>query len=177
MRHLASDRRAGWVLLALTALFCLLAVDYVFQPSAALRHVLNVGVYNNVMIAAGLVSVARGVFRRSERAAWILVGIAVLAWGIGDTVWTFTVANMANPPFPSYADVGFLSVYPPAYAAILLLLRARIGRLHSSLWLDGVIGGLAVAAVGTAVVFQAVLKVLGGSPPPWRRTWRTRSRT
>jgi two-component system cell cycle response regulator len=164
MRHLASDRRAGWALLALTAVFALLAVDYVFQPSEALRHTLNVAVYNNLMIAAGLVCVARGVLRRPERAAWILVGVAVLAWGIGDTVWTFTVANDADPPFPSYADVGFLAVYPPAYVGIVLMLRARVARLHTSLWLDGVIGGLAVAAVGTAVVFQAVLNMTGGSP-------------
>src|SRR5439155_5386217 len=116
------------------------------------------------MIGAGLVCVARGVLRRSERAAWILVGVAVLAWGIGDTVWTFTVANLDDPPFPSYADIGFLCVYPPAYGAIVLLLRGRVGRLHASLWLDGIIGGLAVAAVGTAVVFQAVLNMLGGSP-------------
>jgi diguanylate cyclase (GGDEF)-like protein len=164
MRQLASDRRAGWALLGLTALFGLLAFDYVLQPSDALRHVLNVGVYNNVMIGAGLVCVARGVVRRSERLAWILVGVAVISWGVGDTVWTFTVADMPDPPFPSYADVGFLCVYPPAYAAIVLLLRGRVGRLHASLWLDGIIGGLAVAAVGTAVVFQAVLKMLGGSP-------------
>jgi len=163
MRHIASDRRAGWALLALTAVFVFLAFDYVFQPSAALRHVLNIAVYNNVMIGAGLVCVARGVLRRADRVAWILAGIAVLSWGIGDTVWTFTVANMPNPPFPSYADIGFLCVYPPAYGAIVLLLRSRVARLHTSLWLDGLIGGLAVAAVGTAVVFQAVLKVLGGS--------------
>jgi HD-GYP domain-containing protein (c-di-GMP phosphodiesterase class II) len=164
MRHLASDRRAGWALLALTALFGLLAFDYVLQPSDALRHVLNVGVYNNVMIGAGLVCVARGLLRRPERAAWLLIGVAVLAWGIGDTVWTFTVADLDDPPFPSYADIGFLCVYPPAYVAIVLLLRGRIGRLHVSFWLDGIIGGLAVAAVGTAVVFQAVLNMLGGSP-------------
>ena len=164
MRHLASDRRAGWALLALTAVFALLAVDYVFQPSEALRHTLNVAVYDNLMIAAGLVCVARGVLRRPERAAWILVGVAVLAWGIGDTVWTFTVANDTDPPFPSYADIGFLSVYPPAYVGIVLMLRARVARLHRSLWLDGVIAGLAVAAVGTAVVFQAVLNMTGGSP-------------
>ena len=164
MRHLASDRRAGWALLALTGVFALLAVDYVFQPSASLRHVLNVGVYNNVVIGAGLVCVARGVLRRQERVAWILVGVAVLAWGIGDTVWTFTVAGDADPPFPSYADIGFLLVYPPAYVGLVLMLRARVARLHTSLWLDGVIGGLAVAAVGTAVVFQAVLKMTGGSP-------------
>src|SRR5690348_6083662 len=163
MRQLASDRRAGWALLALTAVFALLTVDYVFQPSPWLRHILNVAVYNNVMIGAGLACVARGVVRRTDRVAWILAGVAVLSWGIGDTVWTFTVANMPNPPFPSYADIGFLCVYPPAYGAIVLLLRSRVGRLHTSLWLDGLIGGLAVAAVGTAVVFQAVLRVLGGS--------------
>jgi diguanylate cyclase (GGDEF)-like protein/putative nucleotidyltransferase with HDIG domain len=163
MRHLASDRRAGLALLALTAVFGLLAVDYVFQPSEALRHVLNVGVYNNLMIAAAAVCVARGVLRRQERVTWILAGAAVLAWGAGDTVWTFTVANDANPPFPSYADIGFLAVYPPAYVAIVLMLRARVARLHVSLWLDGLIGGLAVAAVGTAVVFQAVLTMTGGS--------------
>ena len=163
MRHIVSDRRAAWALFALSALFGLLAVGYVFQPSDSLRHVLNVAVYNNVMIAAGLVCVARGALRRTDRVAWILVGAAVLAWGAGDTVWTFTVAGLANPPFPSYADAGFLSVYPPAYVAIVLLLRSRLGGLHSSLWLDGVIGGLAVAAVGTAVVFEEVLRMTGGS--------------
>jgi two-component system cell cycle response regulator len=164
MRRLAANPRAASVLLGLTAVFGLLAVEYTFQLSGWLRHALNVGVYNNVMLAAGAACVARGVAVRHERLAWLLVGAAVLAWGIGDTVWTFTVANMENPPFPSYADAGFLAVYPPAYVAIVLLLRSRVGQLRSSLWLDGVIGGLAVGAVGTAVVFQAVLGALGGSP-------------
>jgi two-component system cell cycle response regulator len=104
-----------------------------------------------------------GVKIKKERLAWILVGSAVLAWGVGNTVWTFTVANLSNPPFPSYADIGFLAVYPPAYVAIVLLLRSRAGQLRASLWLDGVIGGLAIAAAGTAVVFQAVLGATGGS--------------
>jgi diguanylate cyclase (GGDEF)-like protein len=156
-------RASTCILVALTAVFGLLAVAYVFQPSHSLRHALNVGVYNNVMLAAGAMCVARGMTVRRERAAWILIGAAVLAWGIGDTVWTFTVANQPNPPFPSYADIGFLAVYPPAYAGIVLLLRSRIGHLPTSLWLDGIIGALAVSAVGTAVVFRAVLSELGGS--------------
>ena len=53
------------------------------------------------------------------------MGAAVGAWGIGDTIWTFAIANDPNPPFPSIADIGFLAVYPPAYAAIVLLLRSR----------------------------------------------------
>src|SRR3954463_8489249 len=156
-------RSAAISLWALTAVFAFVASEYVFQYSEQVRHVLNVGVYNNVMIAAGLACIARGIVQRVERLAWILIGFAVLAWGVGDTIWTFTVANMENPPFPSVADIGFLSVYPPAYVGIVLLLRSRIGRLHTSLWLDGVIGALAIASLGCAVVFEAVLGTTGGS--------------
>src|SRR5207247_2231359 len=89
---------------------------------------------------------------------------AVAAWGVGDTIWTFAIESDPSPPFPSIADIGFLAVYPLAYASILLLLRSRMGTLRGSLWLDGIIGGLAVAALGTAVVFQAVLGTIGGTP-------------
>src|SRR6266508_1863836 len=164
MRQLATSRTATGALLALTAALMLCAVEYTFHLSSGLNDVLNNWVYNNVMLAAGVACVARGILRERDRVAWILMGAAVCAWGIGDTIWTFTVANDPTPPFPSIADIGFLAVYPPAYAAIVLLLRSRTGTLRGSLWLDGVIGGLAVAALGTAVVFQAVMDTIGGSP-------------
>jgi diguanylate cyclase (GGDEF)-like protein len=164
VRHLSTNRWAAAALLTLTAMFGLVAVGYTFDLGGGMRHVLNVWVYNNVMLAAGAICLARGVTVREERLAWILLGAALLAWGTGSTVWQFTVANLAHQPFPSYADIGFLSVYPLAYCAIVLLLRSRAGPLRLSLWLDGVIGGLAVAAVGSSFVFKAVLDGLGGSP-------------
>jgi two-component system cell cycle response regulator len=164
MRHLASSRRAASALLVVTAVFLVCALEFTFHLSGGFRHVLNDWVYNNVMLAAGAACLVRGFTRSHDRLAWILMGVAVCAWGIGDTIWTFTVANDPTPPFPSIADIGFLAVYPPAYVAIVLLLRSRTGTLRGSLWLDGVIGGLAVAALGSAVVFQAVLDVIGGSP-------------
>jgi two-component system cell cycle response regulator len=164
MRHLSASRTATTALLGITAVFALCAVEFTFHLNGGLRGVLNDWVYNNVMLAAGVVCIVRGIVDRRERIAWILMGAAVSAWGVGDTIWTFTVANDPNPPFPSIADIGFLAVYPPAYIAIVLLLRSRAGALRSSLWLDGVIGGLAVAALGAAVVFQAVLDAIGGSP-------------
>jgi two-component system cell cycle response regulator len=164
MRLLTTSRTATTALLGITAVLALCAVEFTFHLNGGLRDILNAWVYNNVMLAAGAACVARGIFGRGERTAWILMGAAVGAWGVGDTIWTFTVANDPTPPFPSIADIGFLSVYPPAYVAIVLLLRSRAGKLRGSLWLDGVIGGLAVAALGTAVVFQAVLDTIGGSP-------------
>jgi two-component system, cell cycle response regulator len=164
MRRLTSSRTATTALLATTAVFLLCAVEFTFHLNGGLRGVLNEWVYNNVMLAAGAVCIARGIVDRRERLAWILMGAAVVSWGVGNTIWTFTVANDPNAPFPSIADIGFLGLYPPAYIAIVLLLASRAGRLRGSLWLDGVIGGLAVAALGTAVVFQAVLDAIGGSP-------------
>ena len=163
VRPLSSNRWTASALLVLTAIFVVLAAGYTLGDDGV-RHGLNVGVFDNVMIAAGALCVARGVWLKDERLAWILLGSAVIAWGAADTLWEFTVSNDPSPPFPSYADIGFLAVYPLAYAAIVLLLRSRAGGLRSSLWLDGVIGGLAVAAVGSAVVFQAVLNTLGGPP-------------
>jgi two-component system cell cycle response regulator len=163
MRPLASSRLAELPLLALTGVLALLAAAYTLGAGDGLLHALNQGVYNNVMLAAGAACVVRGARHERDRAAWLALGLAVLAWGAGNTVWSFTVAYLPDPPFPSYADIGFLAVYPFAYVAIFLLLRSRTGRLRPSLWLDGVIAGLAVAAVGTAVVLQAVLNALGGS--------------
>jgi diguanylate cyclase (GGDEF)-like protein len=162
-RPLTSNKRAQAWLLVLTAVFAVVAVEYTFAVSDALLQVIEVAVYNNLVIAAGIVCVARGLIAQRERVAWIAMGSAILAWGIGNTVWTFTVANLDDPPFPSLADIGFLAVYPPAYVAIVLLLRSRVQELRSSLWLDGVISGLAVGAVGTAVILPAILDTIEGT--------------
>jgi diguanylate cyclase (GGDEF)-like protein len=165
VHHLCGNRRAGLALLLVTAALALCAVEYTLHLSGWLTHILNYWVYNNVMLGAAAVALARGVARgRPDRLAWLLLGSAVAAWGIGDTIWTFTVANDPNAPFPSLADAGFLAVYPPAYVGLLLLVNGRSGNRRVSLWLDGVIGGFAVAAVGTAVVFETVLQATGGSP-------------
>src|SRR5262245_4315744 len=160
---LASNRAAQAVLLVLTGLLAVVAFEYAFSVSTALRDVVEAGIYNNVVLAAGLLCAARGVAVTRDRWAWLAMGAAVLAWWIGNMVWTFTVANVPDPAYPSAADVGFLAFYPPAYIAIVLLLRSRVADLPSSLWLDGVISALAVGAVGTAVIFPAILDAVGGA--------------
>jgi hypothetical protein len=43
-------------------------------------------------------------------------------------------------------------------------MRRRLTVFRRAFWLDGLIGGLAVASLAAAFVFQAVLKSVGGSP-------------
>ena len=164
MGALASSRTATAALAVLSAPLALLAAAAFVPQAGELRHVLNVGVYDNVVLGAGAACALRARRVSRDRLAWLALGAALLAWGAGDTYWTFWVAGRPSAPSPSFADLGYLAVYPLAYVALVLLLRARVPRLLPSLWLDGVLGALAVAAAGAAIVFPVVQRTLGGPP-------------
>src|SRR5262245_8397414 len=127
MRQLSARRAATVVLLAITTGFTVCAFEFTFHTSNGLRAFLNDWVYDNVVLAAGAACLARGLAMRRDRLAWILMGLAVVSWGVGDTIWTITYDGDPSPPAPSFADLGFLAVYPLAYASIVLLLRSRMG--------------------------------------------------
>src|SRR5437667_27738 len=116
-----------------------------------------------VPVLAALACVAQG-SRRKERLAWWCVGLAILAWGLGDIYYTFVLESRSVIPFPSLADAGYLAFYPPAYVALGLLVRSQVRGFVRSLWLDGLIAALTVAALAASVVFQVVLNSLGGRP-------------
>ena len=122
-------------------------------------------IYNAVGAAAALTCLVRG--RTGEnRATWTLIGLAIASWTAGNVYYTFVSANLQVVPSPSWADAGFLGVYPPAYLALGLLVRARVTRFSRSVWLDGVIAGLTMGAVAVAFVFAAVAaKATGGLAP------------
>ena len=94
------------------ATLALCALEFTFHVSGDLRAFLNDWVYDNIMFAAGAACLARGIALRRDRLAWILMGLAVMSWGAGDTVWTITIGDDPSPPAPSFADLGYLAVYP-----------------------------------------------------------------
>lgn len=59
--------------------------------------------------------------------------------------------------------MGYLGLFPFAYVGFILLIRVRVPKLTPGVWLDGITAGLAVAALSTAVVLQAVLSTTSGS--------------
>ena len=109
-----------------------------------------------ILLGAGLCLV-RGFVLPTERAAWLVLGGALVAWAGGDVYSSQVLLEDPNPPLPSPADALWLAFYPASYAAIVLLLRRRLDRFHPSLWLDGAVGGLAVAALGAALVATPVV--------------------
>jgi hypothetical protein len=91
-----------------------------------------------------------------EPRAWLAFTIGLFAFFAGDVYWTATLESLDSPPFPSPADAGYLGIYPASYVGLVLLLRARAGRIPPTLWLDGLISAPAVAAVAAALVFGVV---------------------
>jgi len=57
----------------------------------------------------------------------------------------------------------WLGLYPLAYTAIVLLLRAQVTRWHASMWLDGVIAAVGATAFTSAVVLGPLLTWSTGS--------------
>ncbi len=97
----------------------------------------------------------------TERAAWIVLTCGLIGSAAGDIYWTVALEDLASPPYPSFADAGYLSIYPAAFGALVLLLRARGGRPPAALWLDGLVCGLSVAAVGAALALNVVASTDG----------------
>jgi two-component system, cell cycle response regulator len=120
--------------------------------------------YYGLLLGASAACLSRGAFGNGERGAWLALGIAALSWTVGDLYWVLFLRDDATVPFPSLADAFYLGFFPPAYVSFVLLLRSRLRDVPRSLWLDGVIAGLTVSALGAALVFQAVLDSTEGSP-------------
>jgi hypothetical protein len=105
---------------------------------------------------------ARAARVRVHRAAWLCFAVAFASWGCGFFVYNAFFKYQHEPPSPSWADVPWLGFYPFVYAGLMLLLRGRVQRFYISLWLDGIIVGLALAALATPLVIEPALRADSG---------------
>jgi two-component system, cell cycle response regulator len=132
--------------------------------SPGLDGFFNDWVYCALTGAAGAACVWRAVAIREERAPWLLMGLGLLAWTGGDVAWAVLLADDPDPPYPSLADFLYLAFYPASYAALLMLAHSRTDAFRSSLWLDGAVAALTVAALVATLAFQPIVDATSGSP-------------
>ncbi len=120
------------------------------------------GVYCGLVIAAGAACVLRAAMVQEERAAWLVMGLGLLAWAAGEITWMELYRGNPHAAAPSVADVLYLSFYPASYMALLLLARSRTDSFRSSLWLDGAIAALTLAALVATLAFQPIVDATHG---------------
>jgi diguanylate cyclase (GGDEF)-like protein len=138
--------------LTLGALVALLLADAVFGLGGAAS-----GLHRWASAGAGAIAaaslVARVVALERERRAWLPLAGGVAAYALGSLLWAALWVDDATPPIPSPSDVLWLAFYPAAYATIAMLLRRSFVRAPASMWLDGLLAALTLAAAGVALVY------------------------
>jgi two-component system cell cycle response regulator len=153
---------AGFAALAATLAFHA-AHGLVHFGGAGLESFANEYLYTALELVAVGLCFARAVRRSRDRIAWLLIATGMLSWTGGDLVWTLWFDHIANPPYPSIADALYLTEYPTVYIGLALLMRSHFRHTGAAMWLDGVVVGLTLAALGANLVFPAVLSASEGS--------------
>jgi two-component system, cell cycle response regulator len=164
----ATDSRFARILRASLAVLlfggtALVTLHYWLGIGGGLHDVIGSAVYDAVVLSAGLACLTRASTYGRERNAWILIGLAILAWGAAEVYWSVAIENNPNAPYPSPADIGYLAFYPLAYAGLTMLVRARTHEINWRLWMDGLIAALGTAALGAAFIFDFVAEKAEGS--------------
>jgi diguanylate cyclase (GGDEF)-like protein len=152
----------GWVAALVAGVLVQVVATFGPWPQTLLDTAPMESIYDGILLGAAVLCAMRAVAMREERVAWTLLAAGLALYAGGNLYWSFVLADLDDPPYPSLADGLWLSFYPLAYVAILLLARARMPRLGIRLWLDGLIAALTVSALSAAVVFKTVRESTGG---------------
>jgi diguanylate cyclase (GGDEF)-like protein len=112
-------QRSWWVFLALgIAVLC----AYLAMPAGTARDV----VYILIGLACGVAMVVGVRLHRPARPmAWYLMALGQFSSVAGDVVYNWLDHVLHVSPFPSVADVLYLSAYPTLGAGLVVLIRAR----------------------------------------------------
>jgi two-component system, cell cycle response regulator len=117
------------------------------------------------VIVATAVAAALACARHARRAplVWGAFAVGLFAHAAGDIIYS-AQPNLVAVPVPSVSDPLWLAIYPCAYLALMALTRRRVGRLLWTTRIDGLIGGLAVAAVLACLTVPSAAATIHGAP-------------
>jgi PAS domain S-box-containing protein len=154
-----------WVLGAASLLVSALVISLIVRPVGAYFQPVDGWGVSLLEVVVGLVCLSR-YFEHSWRTSNpvgrlfpLVLGAAAVSWGVGDFV--LTALGGPNAPVPSAADGFYTGFFLLAFAGFAILIRRgnRSSLLATSL--DGLVAGLAVAAVSAAFVVSDVIRVTG----------------
>jgi hypothetical protein len=120
------------------------------------------GFHDAVIAAAGALVLLRAAHEPIARSAWLVIGLAIVSWCIGDLSWSLVYGPRPRAPYPTFADGLWLLWYPLVAAGIIYLIRSRVHRFVFHRWLDGLALVLLVLAAGVVLVIKPDAHDLSG---------------
>ena len=117
-----------------------------------------------VYILVAAIVALRAARDRTQRRSWALFAAGLSLYGLGNVLWSVWIGRLSTPPIPSISDGLWLTLYPLSYLGIVGFARLDgQRRLPAGVWLDGVIAGGGLAALGATLVFGPILAAAKGS--------------
>ena len=96
----------------------------------------------------------------NEQLSWWIMGIGIIAWGIGDSIWRYYV-SIGQTPFPSAADMGY-SLFPlAAFVALLLQPTSDIKGRRFVLMMDSLIAMGSILAIAWFLLLGTLAQAPG----------------
>jgi hypothetical protein len=145
----------GSVLAALMTVIFLLWIVLGLDGARVTDGVDDIGELLAALIAAG----ACGVAARHVsvgRTSWALLAGSSFAWAVGEALWSYyDLIKGIQDPFPSLADVGFLTAVPLACVGLLLFPSSHQRTVHR---LQGLLDGCIIAM---SLLFASWATILG----------------
>jgi diguanylate cyclase (GGDEF)-like protein len=127
------------------------------------QHAFEDAVFNGLLVAGALLCLLRAAWMPSERAAWLALGTGLAAWAAGTIVFSAAPQTVTDHEFPTLPDALWIVFYPAAFLALGLLVRTRTRQFYPSLWLDGLVGALAISALAAQFVLPPIVDGTGGA--------------
>jgi signal transduction histidine kinase len=159
--RLRSRPRGRRLLAALPAAAAVLAVVHVARlalgPAGSWeRSGADARLYAAAIILCGVAAFGRSAVDRSDRAAWTALGIGLVGYGsVSIAAAPRLQHGMAS--FTPSAALLWLTFYPFLIACVVLLARGRAARFDAGLVVDGLIGGVTLAAVAAEIGLEPLL--------------------
>jgi PAS domain S-box-containing protein len=164
-----AGERVQWTFRVASAMVGAFLVSLILRSTGSYYTLLDGWGVDLFELSMGALCIARYLdkpWRSSSSAAKafpLLLGAACISWALGDVATTIESLGGATPSTPSVANGFWFGFFPLCYISFTLVIRRGNSGSLVATALDGLIVGLGVASVSAAYVFDAVLRVAGGS--------------
>lgn len=95
-----------------------------------------------------------------EQAGWVLIGLGVIMWGIGETFWRYYV-SIGQAPFPSVADIGYSGFPVLIFIGLLLQPSSESGGRRFLLLMDSLISMGSILAIAWFLLLGSLAQMPG----------------
>lgn len=96
----------------------------------------------------------------NEQLGWILIGLGIMIWGIGESFWRYYM-SIGQSPFPSLADIGYSGFPLLMFGGLLLQPPSGAGRKRTVLLLDSLIAMGSILAIAWYLLLGSLAQAPG----------------